>query len=74
MYGQKYENSIFESVNTTIQVKVITKIIYINVVHNMFCSLLGYHRVYFFVLRCLIFVPYGSIFFFIFNYDYVSIA
>jgi hypothetical protein len=49
------QNSIFVSVNTTIQVKVITKVIYINVNHNMFRPLLD-HQVYLRVLRCWVFV------------------
>jgi hypothetical protein len=40
------QNNIFVSVNTTIQVKVITKVIYININHNMFRPLLGHHQVY----------------------------
>jgi hypothetical protein len=43
------ENSIFVSVNTTIQVKLITKVIYFNVNHDMFnpyCVIIGCISVY----------------------------
>jgi hypothetical protein len=45
------QNSTFISVNTTKQVKVITKFIYISVNYDMFRPLLGHHQVYFCVLR-----------------------
>jgi hypothetical protein len=57
-----HQNSIFVSVNTTIQVKVIEKVIYINFINDMFRPLLGHHHVYLCVLRCWICVQYGSIF------------
>jgi hypothetical protein len=41
------QKCIFVSVNTSIQVKVVTKVIYINVIHDMFRHLLGHHQVYF---------------------------
>jgi hypothetical protein len=61
------QNSVFICVNIIIQVKVITKDIYINDNHDMFRPILGHHQVYLSVLRCWIFVQYGSIFFFIFG-------
>jgi hypothetical protein len=57
------ENSISVTINTPIQVKVIIKVIYINVDHDMFRSLLGHHQVYLCVFRCwFLFFKYGPIF------------
>jgi hypothetical protein len=44
------QNSIFVSVNTAVQVKIITKVIYFCVNHDMFRPLVGYHQVYLYVL------------------------
>jgi hypothetical protein len=62
------QNSIFVSVNITIQVKGISEVIYISVNHNMFQPLLGHHQLYLCVLRSWIFVQYGSIVFFPIDY------
>jgi hypothetical protein len=48
----RFQNSKFVSENTIIQIKVITKVIYIKVNHDMFRPLLGYNKVYLCVLRC----------------------
>jgi hypothetical protein len=61
------QNSIFVSVNITIQVKAITKVIYINVYNDMFRLILSHYQVYLCVLRFSTFVQYGSIFFFTFD-------
>jgi hypothetical protein len=45
------ENSVFGSINTKIQVKIVTKVVYIYVNHDMFRPLLGHHQVYLCVLR-----------------------
>jgi hypothetical protein len=42
----QYQNSIFVTVNNTIQVKVITKVIYISVSHDMFLP-------YWVIVRCI---------------------
>jgi hypothetical protein len=60
------QNSGFVTVNT-IQVKVIRKVIYISVDHDMFRLPLGHHHVYLCVLRCLIFVQIWIHIFFIFD-------
>jgi hypothetical protein len=52
-------------------VKVITKVIYINVNHDMFRPLLVHHQVYLCLLRCWIFVRCGSIFFLIFDHMFM---
>jgi hypothetical protein len=54
------KNNLFVSVNTTVQIKVITKVIYINDNQNIFRPLLGQQQVYIYVFRCSIFVQYGS--------------
>jgi hypothetical protein len=46
------QGSIFVTVNTTIQVNMITKDIYIIVDHIMFLPLLGRHQLYLCLLRC----------------------
>jgi hypothetical protein len=40
-----FQNSMFVTVNTTIQVKLITKLIYINVDHDIFRPLLSHYQV-----------------------------
>jgi hypothetical protein len=46
------KNSTFLPVNISIQVKVITKVICVNVNHEIFRSLQAYHEVYLCVLGC----------------------
>jgi hypothetical protein len=57
-----FKNSIFVTVNTTIQVGVITKVIYINVEHNMFQTLFGHHQVISVYLVAEFLFKYGSTF------------
>jgi hypothetical protein len=59
---------LFVTVNTTIEVRVITKVIYINIKHNMFRLLLGHHHVYLSLLSCWIFAQILIHIFFIFDY------
>jgi hypothetical protein len=46
------QKSMLVSVNTTIRVKVMTTVIYININHDMFRPLLCHHQVYLCVRRC----------------------
>jgi hypothetical protein len=50
--GQSVNSEKWKWNNTTVQVKVTSKVIYINVNHDMFRLLMGHHQVYHSVLRC----------------------